>query len=155
MGAAHHDRTVVRSGGPCPNICALSRMTENREFPMRHVNLDKQHKTVKRFILSLSVEPEGLVLESEGRQVAWVVAPAPGADNGDEPWTDAKNTRRCRLIDRKYDGGLTAAEAAELARLQDQMLRCRQRVAPLPLEDARRLHQELLQKAAAHAAANE
>ena len=33
--------------------------------------------------------------------------------------------------------------AAELARLQDEMLRHRQRVAPLPLEDARRLHDGL------------
>jgi hypothetical protein len=43
---------------------------------------------------------------------------------------------------------LTADEAMELARLQDEMLRHRQRVAPPPLEDARRLHQELLNRAA-------
>jgi hypothetical protein len=68
--------------------------------------------------------------------------------DGNEQWTDAKNERRCALIDRKYADGLTAAEAAELAVLQEQMLRYRQRVAPLPLEHARRLHQELLAKAA-------
>jgi hypothetical protein len=68
--------------------------------------------------------------------------------NEDEPWTDAKNQRRCDLIDRKYAEGLKPAEAAELAVLQEQMLRCRQRVAPLPLEAALRLHQELLKKAA-------
>src|SRR5262249_33820014 len=80
--------------------------------------------------------------------VAWVVPASPPAANGDEPWTEAKNQRRCDLIDRKHAGSLTPPEAAELAQLQEQMLRHRQRVAPLPLEDARRLHQELLNKAA-------
>ena len=57
--------------------------------------------------------------------------------------------RRCDLIDRKDARGLSPSEAVELAQLQEEMLRHRQRVAPLPLEDARRLHQELLTKAAA------
>ena len=34
-----------------------------------------------------------------------------------EPWTEAKNKRRCELIDQKYAGRLTPAEALELARL--------------------------------------
>jgi hypothetical protein len=79
------------------------------------------------------------------------VAPSPcqtGAPpDGDEPWTGAKNQRRCDLIDRKSAGSLTRAEAVELAQLQEQMLRHRQRVAPLPLDDARQLYQELLTKA--------
>jgi hypothetical protein len=62
--------------------------------------------------------------------------------------SEAKNERRCDLIDRKFDGPpLTPAESLELAQLQEQMLRYRQRVAPLPIEDARRLHQELLAQA--------
>jgi hypothetical protein len=72
----------------------------------------------------------------------------------DEAWTEAKNQRRCDLIDRKYAGGLTPPEAAELAQLQEEMLRHRQRVTPLPLEDARCLHQELLAKAADHPSAD-
>jgi DNA-directed RNA polymerase subunit F len=64
------------------------------------------------------------------------------------PWTKEKNDRRCKLIDREIDGTLTAAETLELAQLQQQMLRWLGQVAPLPLEDARRLHQELLEKAA-------
>jgi len=77
----------------------------------------------------------------------------PAADtrlSGDkEPWTKEKNDRRCDLIERKHGGGgLTPAEALELARLQEQMLRYRDRVAPLPLEHARQLHQDLLEKAA-------
>lgn len=60
-------------------------------------------------------------------------------------WSDAKNNRRCDLIDREFDGPpLTPGEIVELAELQDEMLRHRQRVAPIPIEDARRLHQELL-----------
>src|SRR6266542_4381269 len=65
-------------------------------------------------------------------------------ENEDETWTEAKNQRRCDLIDRKYVGGLTPVETRELARLQAQMLRHRQRVAPLPLEGMRRLYEELL-----------
>jgi hypothetical protein len=66
-----------------------------------------------------------------------------------DDWTDAKNDRRCELVDRQIGGTLTPDEAAELADLQQQMLRHRDRVAPLPLEYARKLHQELLKRAQA------
>jgi len=66
-----------------------------------------------------------------------------------EDWSEDKNSRRYDLIDKKIAETLTAAEAEELEVLQAEMLRYRQRVAPLPLEDARKLHQELLAKAAA------
>jgi hypothetical protein len=68
----------------------------------------------------------------------------PPSENDDEPWTEAKNQRRCDLIDRKYAGGLTPAETNELAQLQAQMLRHSRRVAPLPIEAARRLYQKIL-----------
>ncbi len=48
------------------------------------------------------------------------------------------------LIKKKHAHGLSAVELVELAGLQDEMLRYRQKVAPLPLDEARRLHQELL-----------
>ncbi len=115
---------------------------------MNHIALEAQDEAVKRFVLSLPADPEGSVLELNGQAVAWLVPPVNPVTNGDEPWTDAKNQRRCDLIDRKHAAGLTAAETAELAVLQEQMLRYCQRVAPLPLDDARRLHQELLAKAA-------
>jgi hypothetical protein len=115
---------------------------------MTHVNLDGVEEAVRRFVLSVALDPAGSVLEIDGRPVAWVVPAEAVPANGDDDWTEAKNQRRCDLIDRKYAGGLAPTEAAELARLQEQMLRYRQRVAPLPLEDARRLHQELLLKAA-------
>jgi hypothetical protein len=117
---------------------------------MTHVSLDGVDESVRQFVLSLAGNPSGSVLEIDGQPVAWVVPAAASPSNGDEVWTDAKNHRRCDLIDRKYAAGLSPAEIVELARLQEEMLRYRQRVAPLPLEDARRLHQELLNRATAH-----
>jgi hypothetical protein len=61
-------------------------------------------------------------------------------------WTDEKNARRCHLIDSKLQGLLTADEAVELDRLQHALRRHINRVSPLPLEGAKRLHAELLQK---------
>ena len=115
---------------------------------MTHVNLDGLNESVRQFVLAVAVDPAGSVLELDGRPVAWIVPASPSTANGDEAWTEAKNQRRCDLIDRKYAGRLTPPEAVELAQLQEEMLRHRRRVAPLPLEDARRLHQELLNKAA-------
>jgi hypothetical protein len=114
---------------------------------MTHVNLDGIDERVKQFLLTVTADPAGSVLEVNGQPVAWVVPAGPSASNGDEAWTEAKNQRRCDLIGRKYAGGLGPNEAVELAQLQEQMLRHRQRVAPVPLEDAWRLHQELLTRA--------
>jgi hypothetical protein len=49
-------------------------------------------------------------------------------------WNEAKNARRCDLIKRKYTGGISAEDDAELNILQDEMYRYRAQVAPLPLE---------------------
>lgn len=119
---------------------------------MNHINLDAQGEAVKQFFLSLPVDPEGAVVEMNGRAVARLV-PIPVGDedglNGASAWTKAKNARRCFLIDREIDGTLTPEEARELAVLQRQMLQHVQRVAPLPLEATRRLYEELLAKAEA------
>ncbi len=118
---------------------------------MTHVDLDNQPEPIREFLLALAVPPGGVSLELGGRPVAYLV-PAPPAANGpareEEPWTEARNQRRCDLIDRKYDHGLTPAEEAELAVLQDAMHRHLDRVAPLSLAAARELHQQLLEKAA-------
>jgi hypothetical protein len=115
---------------------------------MTRVNLDAQPEVVRQFVLELSAAPGATMLESAGRGVACVI-PTPSAEGGppDDDWTEQKNRRRGALLDHKYDHGLTAAEEAELALLQDAMYRYIDRVAPLPLEEARNLHQELLQKA--------
>ena len=114
---------------------------------MTHVNLDGADKLVREFVLAVAADPAGSVLEIDGRPVAWIVPAGTKSDKGDEAWTETKNQRRCDLIDRKYASSLTPEETVELGQLQEEMLRHRQRVAPLPLEDARRLHQELLLKA--------
>jgi hypothetical protein len=46
-------------------------------------------------------------------------------------WTDAKNDRRCDLIDLEVNGTISDAEQGELAVLQDEMLAHRRDVAPL------------------------
>ncbi len=117
---------------------------------MHHIPLDAQDEAVKRFFLSLPVDPKGSVVDLNGQAVACVV-PMPGA-NGDAvaEWTDEKNNRRCDLIDKKYAGSLTPAEAIEQRSLQELMLRYREIIAPLPLVEVRRVHQELLAKAHQH-----
>ena len=118
---------------------------------MNHVNLDTQPDVVRQFVLGLSACPDGAILESAGRQVACVVPAAASktrTNHSNGEWTEEKNRRRVELLDWKYDRGLSPAEQAELALLQDSMHRYIDRVAPLPLDAARLLHQELLQKAA-------
>lgn len=63
-------------------------------------------------------------------------------------WNDAKNDRRCDLIDKEIEGTLFGAEKRELETLQKQMRAYRRKVAPLPLKEVRELHQHLLKKAA-------
>jgi hypothetical protein len=117
---------------------------------MTHVSLDAQDDAVKQFVLGLTSDPAGSVLELNGQPVACVVPPPKSTNGAALPeWTDARNARRVDLIKRKHADGLSAAEHLELAGLQDEMLHYRQKVAPWPLEDARRLHQELLARAAA------
>jgi hypothetical protein len=78
--------------------------------------------------------PETILLRSARSPAGPGNVPSRGREpeHGDEPWSEAKNQRRCDLIDRKYAVGLTPPEAIELTQLQEQMLRHRQRVAPLP-----------------------
>jgi DNA-binding transcriptional regulator YiaG len=62
-------------------------------------------------------------------------------------WNETKNARRCELIDKEIVGSLSVAEQAELNQLQAEMLDHRRRVAPLPLDDLRELHRQLMEKA--------
>jgi hypothetical protein len=114
------------------------------------VKLDAQEESVKRFVLALTLDGGGSVLEHNGKAVACVI-PAPRPIRGEATaveWTEQKNTRRCELIDREIDGVLTPEEVVELRQLQDEMLRYQNKVAPWPIQAARQLHQELLKKAA-------
>jgi hypothetical protein len=128
---------------------------EHKESAVKHINLDAQGDAVKQFFLSLPVDSEGAIVEVNGHAFARLVPLPPGDDGepgGESRWTRQKNERRCFLIDREIDGTLTREEAAELAVLQEQMLRERRKLTPVPLDQLRRLHQELLAKAQDQAA---
>ena len=122
--------------------------TNETPIMVKLISLADQHETVRRFFESLVPDPDGAVVEVNGRRVYLIVRPDRQAGQPDEPWTDEKNHRRCDLIDRKYASGLTPAEEVELAGLQAAMHRFIDAVAPLPIEAARKLHQELMEKAA-------
>lgn len=110
---------------------------------MHHISLDAQDQAVQRFFLALTVNPDGAVVELNGQAVACVVPPPTVDGAAESAWSEAKNERRCNLIDREIDGTLTPMEAVELHGLQQAMLRHRRHVAPLPLAAARQLHRRL------------
>lgn len=116
---------------------------------MTHVSIDGQPEAVKQFFESLALPPEGSVVEVNGRPVARMLPADPGPPNGEAGgWTPERNRRRSDLIDKKFSTGLTPAEETELAALTAGLRRFIDRVAPVPLDDVRRLHQELVEKAA-------
>jgi hypothetical protein len=114
---------------------------------MNHILLDSQDEAVKRFFLSLPADSQGSVVELNGLALACLM-PVALASQDDGAWTEARNERRCDLIDKEIDGTLTPAEAVELQALQQAMLKYRNKVAPLPIAAVRKLHEELLAKAA-------
>jgi hypothetical protein len=116
---------------------------------VNHIELSRQGEAVKQFFLTLPPDPEGAVVELDGQVVARVFAPVAKGDGEQDAslWTDAKNGQRWQLIDKEIDGRLTPEETRELDLLQRQFHKHLRQVAPLPLEDARRLQQELLAKA--------
>jgi hypothetical protein len=114
---------------------------------VKNISLDEYPAAVKRFFLALPADPRGCVVELNGQAVACVVPIPSSMAAADGKWTDAKNDRRCDLIDKEYAGGLTVEEQIELQLLQREMWRHLNRVAPLPIEHARRLYRRLLRKA--------
>lgn len=69
-----------------------------------------------------------------------------GSDGpNDGGWSDELNERRIELIDKDIQGNITTEQRVELAELQRRAVAYRDRVAPLPIEGARRLHQQLLE----------
>lgn len=61
-------------------------------------------------------------------------------------WTEEKNNRRCDLIDKKFEGSLSTEEKEELNKLQEEMREYRNKVAPLPIKEARELLKSLLKE---------
>jgi len=123
---------------------------ENPGDAMTHVSLDDQPVAVREFFLNLPTGPDGSVVEMGGRPVARILPLSPPLNGAvaATSWTPECNRRRVELIDLKYAEGLTAAEETELMGLQAAMHRYIDTVAPLPIEAARKLHQELMEKAA-------
>lgn len=70
-----------------------------------------------------------------------------GDSDSADLWTEDQSRRRAELVDRQIAGTLTVDEEAELQLLQQQMRAYRDKVAPLPLEDTRQLHAQLMEKA--------
>jgi predicted DNA-binding antitoxin AbrB/MazE fold protein len=104
-------------------------------------------------------KPLGQVTLPQNQRVRLTVESVPGDDPKDDftglprglrgtaqAWTSEKNTRRRDLIDKQIDGTLLPEEEFELGELQRQATAYRDRVAPLPIDGARKLHQELLEK---------
>jgi PAS domain S-box-containing protein len=92
------------------------------------------------FILSVAEErhaqTEGAIQAPGGR--------ATRNRSADPEWSEAKNARRCELIDRKIQNTLSTREAAELDKLQEALRAYIDRVAPLPMEGPQKLHAELV-----------
>jgi hypothetical protein len=63
-------------------------------------------------------------------------------------WADARNERRCELIDKKHDTGLSSAEQTELNRLQAELAAHQRLVAPRPLAVLELIEEALRQRAA-------
>jgi hypothetical protein len=112
-----------------------------------------QHTMIGHFLESLLESIKGLApagsratSESSTR-----LKPAPHTDTpcDDEKrlWTSAMNQRRCQLVDKEIDDTISEEERTELDGLQSELVAYRQKVAPLPLDDLRKLHQDLLEKA--------
>jgi PAS domain S-box-containing protein len=97
----------------------------------------------QKLILSVAQSPharaEGAHLEHAG--------PVTHNWNGDPEWSDAKNARRCELIDRKIQNTISTEESAELEQLQEALRAYLDRAAPLPMEGAKKLHAELVRRA--------
>jgi hypothetical protein len=133
------------TGGTLFSVTVASK--DRKDSDVHHIALDNEEESVKKFVLSLPVDANGSVLELEGRAVACVVPIIEESVAAKGAWSEVKNARRCALIDKEIDGRLSAGEAVELHVLQREMLAHRHKVAPLPLAEARKLHQELLAKA--------
>lgn len=116
---------------------------------MPQLEIDRQPAAVKHFFGTLS--PGVSEFTINGKAVTIRVTPGDRdtewteEKNGSEKWTPERNARRCALIDKQFDGGLTIEETEELAALTSAMRKHVNEVAPVPLEETRKLYRELLE----------
>ena len=73
-------------------------------------------------------------------------AQQPESATAQSGWTEVKNARRFALVDKEIAGTLTPAESKELANLQREVDDYLDRVAPLPLDAVRDLHDRLVRQ---------
>jgi type I restriction-modification system DNA methylase subunit len=144
---SRHDRMVQL----VDRMLALHPQLAAAKTPHAKESLQRQIDATDGEIDKLVYELYGLT-EDEIRVVEGQAQVQPAAElNGEPPaeeeWTDAKNDRRAELIERKIAKTITPDEESEFEQLQAQLRHYRDRVAPLPLEEARRLHQELVELA--------
>ncbi len=108
---------------------------------MRRINIDCHPEAVKNFFATLSLTAEGSLVEMNGRAVVHMTPPQFALPEPiQSEWTPQSNHRRCDLVDKKFAGGLTPVEEAELAQLTAGLRRFVDRVAPVPLDEVRKLH---------------
>lgn len=116
---------------------------------MNTIRMETIPEPMREFIRSTARPLEGTVFEEDGLPAYRLIAYAkPTAGTPHPEWTPADNDRRCDLIDKDIDGRLTPDERVELEALQLRLRQYVNKVAPLPLEPLRKLHQELLEQAA-------
>src|ERR1700722_4543159 len=115
---------------------------------MIEVDVDMREKSGLRFVLSLPTDPNASWLRVNGKMLFRVIPVLPSESPVEPEWTNERNARRFLLIDKEVRGDITAAEAIELEDLQDQLRRYRRQVAPLPLDETRRMLEELERKGA-------
>jgi len=115
-----------------------------REKHMRKlIEGDTIEEPVRRFLTGLDVSNEASVVEIEGRKVYILVRPQATQPAEESEWTAEKARRRYGLIDKKLDSRITPLECVELAELEEEFDRYRDRVAPLPIGYAREILESL------------
>ena len=88
---------------------------------LNHISLNSQPEAVRKFVLAIEFSRGGTLLEFDGKPIACILPPE--TPSFDRVWTDVLNQRRCQLIDKRFETGLTTNENDDLAGLQMQMLR--------------------------------
>jgi hypothetical protein len=115
---------------------------------MNRITWETIPEPTREFLRSITLPPDGAVIEQDGRPWFRLIAYPPQAPSGENAdWQPSDNQRRCELIDREIAGTLTPDERLQLEELQQRLQRYVDRVAPLPMEPLRQLHQRLLDRA--------
>lgn len=106
--------------------------------------LETNRELAEKSVSNPSVTKEPLIVNPAGLSLSSGSNAARPSERTSSRWTKEKNQRRCQLVDKEIEGTLSPSEREQLEALQAEMLAYRRRVAPLPLQDLRELHEELL-----------